>query len=196
MSYEPSGESGPGVTTKTELKNFSSLDDRSGGHLPGYTSLSSAEDFPTAVRPNATDVTRGRDRSIKIAQRDAVRRGLTNAKDVAESMAVYAEAGELMDLGVAGSRLMEFLDDLWNVRDVREDDWGDLLNILQGALSNEEFEKFTSDQCDAILIIIADHLASGVVGMDDIEDSLRLLRKSGLDPWKGISGDPARETFP
>jgi hypothetical protein len=190
MSYEPSGEGGTGVSTKTELKSFSRIDDRSGGTLPGYTSLSSPQDMQHTVRPIAGDEGRARDRSTKLARTDALRRGLAKAKETAGSMEAYAMTGELMELSVAGFRLLDVLGDLWKLRDVREDDWGDLLNILQGALSNEVFEKFTADRCDAILNIIADHLASGVVGIDDIEQSIQLLRKAGLDPWKAISGDP------
>jgi hypothetical protein len=189
MSYEPSGEVGTGVSTKTELTNFSRIDDRSGGTLPGYTSLSSPQDMQQTVRPVAADETRAHDRSRKLAQMDALRRTLAKAKDTAGSMLTYAKTSELIELSVAGFRLLDLLDDLWKLRDSREDDWGDLLNILQGALSNEEFEKFTADRCDAILNIVADHLGSGAVGVDDIEQSIHLLRKNGLDPWKAISGD-------
>jgi hypothetical protein len=189
MSYEPSGEGGTGVRTKTELESFSRIDDRSGGILPGYRSLSSSKDMEPTVRPIVPDEARSRDSSTKLAQKDALRRALAKAKDTAGSMVTYAKTSELIELSVAGFRLLETLADLWKLREVREDDWGDLLNILQGALLNEDFEKFDAARCDAILTIVADHLASGIVGIDDIEQSIKLLRNARLDPWKAISGD-------
>jgi hypothetical protein len=190
MSYEPSGEGGTGVIKKSELESFSRVDDRSGSPLSGYTTLSSSRHIQPTVRPVASDLAGARISSNEIALRDAIRRGLALAKDTADSMEVYSRTGQLMDLSVAGFKLLSILQDLWELREGREDDWVDLLNILQGALANEPFEKFTPDRCDAIRTIVSDHLATGVVDIDDIERTIQLLRNAGLDPWKAISGDP------
>ena len=104
-------------------------------------------------------------------------------------MEVFAKAADLIELSNAGFRLAHLLADLWELRDEREDDWSDLLNVLQAALAKEEFERFSPNQCYAIGVVISDHLAAGAVDIDDIERSIKLLREAGLDPWKGISGD-------
>ncbi|MCI0489662.1 MAG: hypothetical protein L0229_23995 [Blastocatellia bacterium] len=117
-----------------------------------------------------------------------VSRGLAAAEKEASLMEAFAQAGDLIELSQAGFRLKDALSDLWDLRKECEDDWGDLLNILQAVLSQEEFERFSVDQCYAIRSVIADHLGAVAVDIDDIEDSIRLLRKAGFDPWKGISG--------
>jgi hypothetical protein len=189
MSYEPSGEGGTGITTRSEVPSPSRIDDPSGGNLWGYMSFSSTRYVPHTTSPSAL-VGGVRDHSTKSApaRRDALRRGLAGAKEAAASMESHAQTGELIDLSLSGFRLRDSLEDLWELRSEREDDWGDLLNILQGALRLEEFEKFSSEQCCAVYTIVADHLGSGTVGIDDIEQSLKLLRGADLDPWKGISG--------
>jgi hypothetical protein len=188
MSYEASGDGDAGLTSRTELKRFSTLDDRSGGVLSGYSTFSSMKNVEPIARPIKSERPRLTSPPNILARRDAIRRGLLNARDVAESMEIYSKAGDRMELSIAGFRLKDLLNDLWELRSTREDDWGDLLNILQGAIAQEEFETFSSEQCYAIHTIIADHLGCGAVDIDDIEKSVNLLRKAGLDPWKGISG--------
>jgi transcriptional regulator with XRE-family HTH domain len=122
------------------------------------------------------------------AQRQAVRHHLAAAERWANEMMSDAQTGNLMELSNSGFALTAVLDELWALRDEREADWGDLLNLLQGALAKEEFERFSTQQCTAIRKIITDHLAGGYVEIDDLERSIRLLREAGLDPWKGISG--------
>ena len=95
---------------------------------------------------------------------------------------------DLMGLSNAGFALVQVLDELWAHRNKREADWGDLLNLLQGALAKDDFERYTAQQCTAIKEIISKHLAADEVTLHDIENSIQLLREAGLDPWKGISG--------
>jgi len=195
MSFETLVDGSTGVTRSAELERFSNLDDKSRGVLSGYTTFTSTQKEGAGVRPISPAIgptKRGQRRTInqtrRLARRDAIRRGLLKAKDTAESMEIYAKNEDQMELSLAGFKLREVLDDLWKLRFEREDDWGDLLNILQGALTQEEFEIFSSEQCYAIHTVIADHLGSGAVGIDDIEETVKLLRKAGFDPWKGISG--------
>ena len=99
-----------------------------------------------------------------------------------------ARTGDLMALSNAGFGLTAALDELWEQRNEGETDWADLLNLLQGALAKEEFERYSTQQCAAIKEIISKYLTADEVKLDDIENSIRLLREAGLDPWKGISG--------
>jgi hypothetical protein len=95
--------------------------------------------------------------------------------------------GELTRLSNKAFELRDTLQDLWAMRDEREDDWGDLLNLLQIALERDEYEDLTAVQCKAMRDVIADHLSVHTVDIDDIENSLRLLRRSGLDPFGSTS---------
>ena len=113
---------------------------------------------------------------------------LNKAKRLAFEMESYARSGELIDLSNCGFSLTSTLEDLWALRDSRESDWKDLLNLLQGALAKEEFERYSLQQCIAVQKVITEHLADGYIEIDDLERSVRLLRDAGLDPWKGISG--------
>lgn len=124
----------------------------------------------------------------KYTRNDAIRRHLKAAQESALQMETFAEHGDLMELSNSGFSLRAALQELWKLRNEREDDWGDLINLLQGALAQEEFERFTVEQCQALRNIIVDHLTPAGTDVDDIESTVLLLRKAGFDPWKGISG--------
>jgi len=102
-------------------------------------------------------------------------------------METFSECGDLIELANAGFSLRENLAQLWTLRVDREDEWSDLVNLLQGALASEEFERLTVNQCQAIRTIIGDHLASGVTDSDDLNGTITILRRAGLDPFKSIS---------
>ena len=128
-------------------------------------------------------------RTSPTAGSDTLQRHLAAAEHWAAEMAASAQTGNLLELSNAGFALGATLDELWALRGEREADWGDLLNLLQGALAKEEFERYSAPQCAAIGKIIRDHLAADQVELDDLEHSIGLLREAGLDPWKGISGN-------
>ena len=102
-------------------------------------------------------------------------------------MLAAAGEGELTRLSNTAFELRDTLQDLWAMRDEREDDWGDLLNHLQIALEMDEYEGLTAIQCKAVREVIADHLSVHTVDIGDIDDSLRLLRRAGLDPFGSTS---------
>lgn len=93
------------------------------------------------------------------------------------------------DFGVAdsGISLSNELNELWKLRDLREAEWASVLNFLQSALAKEDFERFQSEQCDAIRNVVEEVLAAGVVDDEDVGRVRRTLRDAGLDPWKAIS---------
>ncbi len=191
MSYSLLGETSTGAIVKEYGQRHSKLADaQQEGRLAGFELISGKsgaldlQRYTTHHRPFRATPTRS-----DPARRDAIRRGLATAERLAREMEFSARVGDLMELSNAGFGLAAALGELWGLRGEREDDWGDLLNLLQGALAKEEFEKFSVQQCAAIRMIIADHLDAGRVDMDDIERSLRLLSEAGLDPWKGISGN-------
>lgn len=113
---------------------------------------------------------------------------LPRAQALAHELERAAGSGDLIGLSNTGFALVHVLDELWALRNEREADWGDLLNLLQGALAKEEFERYTVRQCAAIKEIISKYLFANEVKLSDFESSVKLLREAGLDPWKGISG--------
>lgn len=125
--------------------------------------------------------------NLELGKRLAIRRELAGAVGTATEMQHAQESDELRDLSIAGFRLRDQLSDLWKLRDVREPEWGDLLNLLQISLALEEFERFSAIQCEAVHRVLRDYLAAGIVDYDDIEDCTALLRRAGLNPWKGLT---------
>ncbi len=191
MSYSLLGETGTGAIAKGYGQRYSKLADvLQEDRLAGFGLISdksgALDSQRYKFRPQQLRTTPTR---FNPARRDTIRRGLAAAERLACDMESSARVSDLMELSNAGFALTAKLDELWDLRDEREDDWGDLLNLLQGALAKEEFEKFSVQRCTAIRMIIADHLDSGCVDIDDIERSIRLLREADLDPWKGISGE-------
>ncbi|MCI0622492.1 MAG: hypothetical protein L0387_12665 [Acidobacteria bacterium] len=168
---------------------FSKVSDVQESRLAGYHvvySRSGATDNASgfyAVSP----ITKSQPRS-DAASRDAIRRGLYEAKQEVETMVASAREGDLMELSSAGFRLKETLRQLWGFRNEREEDWGDLLNLLQGVLEQVEFEQFKVEQCAVIRRIICDELGDGIVDIEELERSISALRRAGFDPWRGISG--------
>jgi len=98
-----------------------------------------------------------------------------------------ATSRDLIELANTGFMLRDSLNQLWQLRHLREDDWGDLLNLLQTALASEEFERFSPNQCKAIYSVVNEHLRNGITDIDDLDAVIVKLRQAGLDPFKSIS---------
>lgn len=197
MSYDPI-DSGTGSSGGIKLhpygehlsNNSAARDDRLTTYRPISQGSGSAE--VTSLIPKRVPPTRGGTSpqakpASNPARRDAVRRGVQKALREAEAMMAAAGEGELTRLSNKAFELRDTLQDLWGLRDDREDDWGDLLNLLQIALEMDEYEILTTIQCKALRDIIADHLSVYTADIDDVENTVRLLRGSGLDPFGSTS---------
>lgn len=189
MSYSPSGEDQASVTISRHGEAFSKFVNVNEHRLSGYYvpheksgEVGQSNPLPRTFSQKAAAL------SHSSVRRDLIRRSLKHAEEEAARMETFAETGELMELSNAGFRLKDALEELWTFRNEREDDWGDLLTMLQAVLAQEEFERFTPNHCYAIRCVITDHLGSGVVDIYDIERGIKLLREAGFDPWKGIFG--------
>ena len=125
------------------------------------------------------------------ARRDALRRGIQQAVREAEAMVSAARDGESTRLSNSAFSLRDTLQDLWDLRDERDDDWGDLLNTLQIAFGVDDYDALSVAQCVAVKQIISEILVMRTVDVSDIEASVQLLRKSGLDPfgWSSTTSD-------
>lgn len=135
---------------------------------------------------------RSKETASELATRDAVRRAVGRAIVCTDRMTEAARIGDAMELSNAGFDLLNVLDELWTLRANREPNWRDLLNLLQGALSREHFEAYTTEKCVAINDVVSSHLKAWTVENDDIRSSISILRQAGLDPWKGISAPSER----
>lgn len=86
-----------------------------------------------------------------------------------------------------GFDLLEALSELWGYRDAREENWGDLLNVLQCVLKRESFEQLSAVKCECIERSLSEWLSSRYLQKEDIERALDCLVSAGFDPWVGIS---------
>ena len=188
MSNEPSGGIGAEIKSKRVGSAFSRESDPGSG-LSGYSRITDTSVFKVSSLQNAQPKENLSFGDAKAqARRYAIAAYLKEAMKEAQSMEAAAESGDLMDLSIAGNRLRSSLNDLWGMRCDREDDWGDLVNILQVVIAQKEFERYRPDQCKAIQLIISRHLGGGRTDIDDLKSSIRLLRKAEFDPWIGLSG--------
>ncbi len=187
MSNELSGSSGTGILAKRVISTFSKEIDFSSG-LSGYNRITdtSATNVVSLHNMRPKEASSFGDARAQ-ARRYAIAEYLKEAVKDAKLMESAAEAGDLMELSIAGNKLRSTLNDLWEARKDREDDWGDLVNTLQIVIAQKEFERYLPEQCKALQLIIERHLGGGRTDTDDLKSSIRLLRKAGVDPWIGIA---------
>ena len=121
------------------------------------------------------------------ADRYAVRKYVDDARQESLRMELAARQGDVMALACAGIALMGCLQELWAMRNVREEEWRSVANFLQAALTKEEFERFSVEQCKIVHTIIVNYLGGGLLGDQDVLKARMMLRKAGLDPWKAMS---------
>ncbi|MBM4054758.1 MAG: hypothetical protein FJ264_08825 [Planctomycetes bacterium] len=82
----------------------------------------------------------------------------------------------------------DYLQVLWRHKNVRENNWGDLLNITQAVLAQVEFELLSKSQKECIKTIVDGYLRKPAIADIDMEKSLEVFSNAGFDPWCGISG--------
>lgn len=191
MSYEFPGDADNTANTTKAGNQYANSADTGLERLAGYVSVTSPSGYrpiqPKRTIPKETGATPSLARYSQQAQNDALRRELVVAAHQSILMLRLSEKGDLVGLANAGFALRDSLAQLWDLRTLREDDWGDLVNLLQAALALEEFERFSIHQCQAIRSIVVDHLAGGVTDIDDLEAVVSLLRSVGFDPFRAIS---------
>jgi len=194
MSYETLvDQSSTGTNVRGKGAAFSKVSDVHDARVSGYTSSHQHSGVEVHERRSAptTDVSRRvhERTSVGPAIRDEIRRAIDRAEYEVDRMIVAANGQDFIELSNSGFSFRDALAELWNLRKARDDDWADLLNLVQGALAKEEFERLSSTACSALKEIVVNHLRPAATESDDIERAIQLLRRAGLDPWKGISAD-------
>ena len=119
--------------------------------------------------------------------RYALRLHLKRARENVANLERGCQEKDHMLMADAGLSLMNELQELWRVRYVREEEWAATLNFIQAALTQEEFEEFRVEQCQAIRTLVEDYLAGGAIDEEDVTRVRLILRRAGFDPWKAIS---------
>ena len=106
------------------------------------------------------------------------------------------EAGDseedAVDRANAGHDLLEYLEELWVIRDLREREWQKLLAVLQSALFRAVFEKFSLEQCRTVHGLVSEYLTDSSISRDKLSLAIKLLRKARIDPWSGLSEKSAK----
>ena len=162
----------------TELPNYRTYDRASGS--PDRQVDSSASGTPMRSRARPKKINRE-----KQQRRDRLRRLVARAVSEADGMVRAAELEDATRTSNLSCKLRDTLQELWDLRSERGDDWGDILNALQIAMEGNSSGRYTIEQCRAIGQVIGDHLTPHETDADDIEQSVLSLVRSGLDPWKG-----------
>ncbi len=84
-------------------------------------------------------------------------------------------------------QLKDSLADLWEMRSKREEQFAEVINILQGVFVDRNVEEFTTDQL-ACLRSAFDRLRQGSVYDDDSINAMTIgLLNGGLDVFRGIA---------
>ncbi|MBO1223703.1 MAG: hypothetical protein JYX80_04705 [Candidatus Scalindua sediminis] len=123
----------------------------------------------------------------QIAISEEVNRLLRKASETVDQLVVTKDLIEQANYAFA---FKDCLEDLWKNRKNREDNWGDLLNIVQVVLAQVEFEQLSEVQKLSIKKVTNVYLCKPEILDPDIDDALEALSEAGFDPWSGISGKP------
>jgi hypothetical protein len=126
---------------------------------------------------------------ITSADRHAIVEHLRDALSQAKAMELSA-GSDLEATAIAGLDFRASLRNLWRLRKARSDDWATIVNKLQMATSNTEFELFTLDMAAAVRMVVQTHLRPDVDN-DDVRASTVLLERAGLRPWKCVMDEQA-----
>lgn len=121
----------------------------------------------------------------QIAALEEVNRFLRKASTV---VAQLLEEDNPIEQANLAFELKNYLQVLWKHKDVRENNWGDLLNITQTVLAQVEFELLSKPQKVCIKTIVGEYLRKPAIADTDMEKALEIFSIDGFDPWCGISG--------
>jgi hypothetical protein len=139
--------------------------------------------FFRSPQKTASESPRIRASVSRLAEREHVGRLLRDCLCKAEAL---LETEDLVDSALLGTNLSNLLQELWKYRACREEDWMEILNMLQIVLSKQEFETFPKEKRLALVRIFQEGLLERTVGRHELERTLRLLTIAGFDIWRGI----------
>src|SRR4029077_18996219 len=92
-------------------------------------------------------------------------------------------------LALAGSMLCEMLEEIWQHRLAREDDWIDVVNALQIVLRDEIFETMQESKKDALVTLFTHTLVARTISRAEAARAAQLLTNAGFNLWRGVRVD-------
>ena len=125
------------------------------------------------------------DTEEKIRKKEAIGRFQRKAIELSLKL---EKAQDIFDQANISIELKRILKDLWRLRNERENNWGDLINIIQAVFARTEVELLNKKQKKALRLVINEYLCNSYVEDADMERAIIVLSENGLDPWIGISG--------
>jgi hypothetical protein len=117
------------------------------------------------------------------AQREHVARLLRTGQSLTAQL---NDTNEPTEVAMLGASLCDILDQLWKYRLAREDDWIEVLNLLQIVLRGESFETMSHAKRGALTELFQKHLTPRTIGSFELRGAVRLLKDAGFDIWHGI----------
>ena len=190
MPSAPTGESGQGCQRLLRKSQFLANTDVQEARCESYDLAydKSGERIKRYVRNKTGFGGNGNATAMEgqAARYDVAVRLKRSSLDAARLEEAAAEE-DFMELTNAITALSERLNELWKVRQLREEYWGQAINFLQIAMNSVQSELLTLEQCKAIRIVIDQQLSAGILDGDDVKSCLAILQKAELDPWAAIS---------
>jgi len=123
-----------------------------------------------------------------IAKKEHISRVLRNCREILNDI---VETDDLIQASNWAHSLSQEFKSLWQFRDARENEWADLVNLLQIALPSQRYEDIPKESWIVISRIFSECLVDRTIRNDDTHRAIRLLKEAKLDPWCGISGPTA-----
>jgi hypothetical protein len=117
------------------------------------------------------------------AKREHVARLLRKCQNI---VAQLVGCDDRLELAALGAELCDNLQELWRHRVAREDDWIEVLNLMQIVLRGEIIEQMTSSKKRALAEIFNGSLTIRTIGSIEAQRAFRILRGAGFDVWRGV----------
>jgi hypothetical protein len=112
---------------------------------------------------------------------------LEKAVNTSIKMVKAAQEDDIYMKASSGNLLPVYLQELWIIRKLREDEWQELLTCIQASFINVSFEIITIQQCEFIAYLLKNYLAKGIIKSIDVETALKEMVQNGFNPWAGFA---------
>lgn len=121
--------------------------------------------------------------TAQIANREHIARLLRACGKLTQSL---KHTEDRADAVMAGAVLCDMLEEIWQHRQAREDDWIELLNALQIILRGELFEAMSKSKKEALATLFAETLVARTISRAEVARGVQLLADAGFDLWRGL----------
>lgn len=116
-----------------------------------------------------------------------IRQNAEKARAATSRLESAAREQDFMEATSAGGVLTDALGQLWQLRNYREPEFAEIINMLQLALAKVNFESLVPEQISALVTLLDDCVLAGATDESEVRQARYLLRDGGFDPWRGLS---------